>query len=467
MADPSMPSAAPRPEGSLPPRSAELGALVRLALPAVATQLAQMGMGVLDTVMAGRVSAEDLAGVALGGNVIWPTMLLLMGVLMALTPNIAQLRGEGRREAVGPLVHQGFWMALLLGGLILLLIDQAPKLYHLLGADPKVIPYAERYLDAARWGLPGIMFYFVGRYLCDGMGDTRPAMYVAVFALGLKGLLNWVFIFGHWGAPALGGAGCGLAMAITMWFEAAAMLWLLGRLPAVRGTNLFTRPRGPAWGTLGQLLRLGTPIGLASFFEMAAFSLVTLLVARFGATAVAAQQIAFSVNGIIFMLPMGLGIAATIRIGHALGEGRPEAARRAAEVAIAAAVGVGIAAALILLGAREGIAHLYTREGDVALLSATLLLFVAVYIIVDSAQATAMGALRGYKDTRGPMLIAFGGYWLFALPLGTALGLGWVPGIEALGVYGFWIGLSLGLALVAGGLLWRLLRRSHRATLPA
>jgi MATE family multidrug resistance protein len=292
-------------------------------------------------------------------------------------------------------------------------------------------------------------------------------MYVAVFALGLKGLLNWVFIFGHWGAPALGGAGCGVAMAITMWFEAAAMLWLLGRLPAVRGTNLFTRPRGPAWGTLSQLLRLGTPIGLASFFEMAAFSLVTLLVARFGATAVAAQQIAFSVNGIIFMLPMGLGIAATIRIGHALGEGRPEAARRAAEVAIAAAVGVGIAAALILLGAREGIARLYTREGDVALLSATLLLFVAVYIIVDSAQATAMGALRGYKDTRGPMLIAFGGYWLFALPLGTALGLGWVPGVGALGVYGFWIGLSLGLALVAGGLLWRLLRRSHRATLPA
>ena len=135
--------------------------------------------------------------------------------------------------------------------------------------------------------------------------------------------------------------------------------------------------------------------------------------------------------------------------------------------AIAAAVGIGVAAALILLGAREGIARLYTGEGDVALLSATLLLFVAVYIIVDSAQATAMGALRGYKDTRGPMLIAFGGYWLFALPLGTALGLGWVPSVGALGVYGFWIGLSLGLALVAGGLLWRLYRRSRRATLPA
>lgn len=450
------------PVAPLPSRREELSALARLAAPAVITQLAQMGMGVLDTVMAGRVSAEDLAGVALGGNVIWPTMLLLMGLLMALTPNIAQLRGEGKREAVGPLVHQGFWMALLLGGVILLLIEQAPKLYGLLGADPTVIPFAERYLDGARWGLPGIMFYFVGRYLCDGMGDTRPAMYVAFAALVLKGFLNWIFIFGHLGAPALGGAGCGVAMAITMWFEAFAMLWLLGRIPAVRGTQLFTRPKAPDGKTLASLFRLGLPIGLASFFEMAAFSLVTLLVARFGATAVAAQQIAFSVNGIIFMLPMGLGIAATIRIGHALGEGRSQAARRSAEVAIAAALAIGLAAALALLWANNAIAQLYTREQDVAALGATLLLFVGVYIIVDSAQATAMGALRGYKDTRGPMLIAFAGYWLLALPVGAALGLGWLPGQTPLGVYGFWIGLSLGLAVVATGLLWRLRRRSQR-----
>ncbi|MEE4361404.1 MAG: MATE family efflux transporter, partial [Pseudomonadales bacterium] len=460
----SEPSVMPGPPESpdtpaIAPTGRELLALVRLGAPVVAAQLAQMGMGVLDTLMAGRVGAEDLAGVALGGNVIWPAMLLLMGILMAITPTVSRLHGAGRTADIGEVMRQGAWMALVLGGVVLLLVAQAERIYVAIGADPAILPYAVRYVSLASLGLPGVMFYFLARYLCDGLGDTRPAMLVAFIALGLKGLLNWILVFGHLGAPALGGAGCGLSTAIVMWFECLAMLAIVSLPRYRRPTALFARFSWPDRQRITNLIRLGVPIGLTSFFEIAAFSMITLLVARLGADAVAAQQIAFSINGVVFMLPMGLGMAATIRIGHALGADRFDAARHSARTAMAASLGIGLVAAVLLATTRNGIVGLFTREAEVAALGARLILFVALYIVVDSLQATSIGALRGYKDTRVPMLVALLGYWIVALPVGSSLGLGWIgPG---LGVYGFWIGLATGLAVVAIGLGWRL----HRITL--
>lgn len=450
----------PEPEPASP--VLEIGRLARLAAPVLLAQCAQMGMGLLDTVMAGRVSADDLAGVALGGNVIWPTMLLLMGILMALTPTISQLHGAGRTAEVGEVVRQGVWVALVLGAATLLIVSGADFVYRLLETDPEITPYAMAYVDTARWGLPGVMLYSVLRYLCDGIGDTRPAMYVALLALLLKGLLNWVFVFGNLGQEALGGAGCARSTVIVMWFEFAAMFAVV-LLPRYRlPTGLFARFSLPDPRRIGELVRLGMPIGLTSFFEITAFAMVTLLVARFGATSVAAQQIAFTTNGMIFMIPMGLGVAATIRIGHALGAGRPRAARRTTVVAIGTSLAIGVLAALSLALGNEGLVALFTNDPEVAALGAQLILFVALYVIVDNAQATTIGALRGYKDTRVPMLVALMGYWLVALPLGMTLGFGWVG--EAMGVYGFWIGLASGLTAVALPLLWRLDRLSRRGT---
>lgn len=439
---------------------AELVRLTTIGAPVVAAQLAQMGMGLVDTLMLGRVSAGDLAGAALGGNVIWPAMILLMGVLMAVTPTVSQLHGAARTREVGEVIRQGVWIALVIAVLIVGVLSQAERVYTAVGADPQAIPFAVRYVEVARWGLPGVMFYFLFRYLCDGLGQTRPAMYVAFAALGLKSLLNWLFVFGQFGLPALGVAGCALSTAITMWFECFAMLAVVS-LPRFRApTLLFERFSPPDLARISQLVRLGAPIGLTAFFEMACFSLATLLVARFGIVSVAAQQIAYSINGIVFMLAMGLGVAATIRVGYETGAGRPAIARRAAFVALGTAITVGVVAAIILSMGNRSIAGAFTTDPDVAALASKLVLFVALYIIVDNAQATAIGALRGYKDTRAPMLIALVGYWGMALPLGAALGFGWLG--TALGVYGFWIGLATGLAFVAAALSWRLFRLSQR-----
>ena len=456
------PDTAPHAPATAPESSLqEVLLLVRLGAPVVAAQMAQMGMGLLDTLMAGRVGAEDLAGVALGGNVIWPVMLLLMGVLMALTPTVSQLHGAGRTRETGEVVRQGLWIALLLGVLTVLLVSGAEHVYRALGAEETIIPYAVAYVETARWGLPGVMFYFVFRYLCDGIGRTRPAMYVALSALALKGVLNWIFVFGNLGFEAMGGRGCALSTVIVMWYEFIAMLCIVA-LPRYRiPTGVFERFSRPDFRRIGELFRLGVPIGLTSFFEIAAFSMVTLLVARFGAASVAAQQIAFSTNGVIFMIPMGIGVAATIRVGYELGAGRPAAARRAAVVAMAASLGFGLLAAAGLAFGNEAIVSLFTREQDVAELAAQLILFVALYIVVDNAQVTTIGALRGYKDTRVPMLVALLGYWIIGLPVGSALGFGWIG--APMNVYGFWIGLAVGLTIVALVLGWRLQKLSLRA----
>lgn len=426
-----------------------------LGSPIVLALFFQMSMGVLDTIMAGRVSAADLAGVALGGNVLWPVLLLLNGTLMALTPTVAQQFGAGHLRETGETARQGFWVAVVVAVLAIALVVNAGPFYRLIGADPAAVAITTGYLTAIAFGLPGFLFYLVLRCFCDGLGRTMPAMIVAAGALALKLLLNWVLIYGHFGFPALGGVGCGYATAVVMWFQALAML-LIVRLPAFRASDLFERFSWPDWSRVAALMRLGVPIGLTSFFEVAAFSMVTLLISRFGAEYVAGHQIAMSTNAMAFMIPLGIGMAATIRVGHELGAANRPGARRAAAVAMGASLGFAvIAAALIALG-NEAIAGFASYEVEVARLASGLILFVSVFLIVDSAQATAVGALRGYKDTRAPMLIALFGFWGIALPLGAVLGFGWIG--APLGVFGFWIGLAVGLAVVAillGMRLWR------------
>jgi multidrug resistance protein, MATE family len=434
---------------------AELRRLVVLGSPLVLALFFQMSMAVLDTIMAGRVSAADLAGVALGGNVLWPVLLLLNGTLMALTPTIAQLHGGGHTRDVGEVVRQGVWVALIIAVLAVALVTNAGPFYRWIGADPGAVAVTTGYLSAVALGLPGFLFYIVLRCFCDGLGRTVPAMVVAGCAVAIKLVLNWVLIYGHFGFPALGGVGCGYATAVVMWFQALAML-IVVRHRVFSLSGLFERFSWPDRARIGALMRLGVPIGLTSFFEVAAFSMVTLLISRFGAEFVAGHQIAMTTNGMAFMIPLGIGMAATIRVGHELGAGRRDGARRAGATAMAASLGFAIVAATLIVLGNDVIASVASREPGVASLAANLILFVSLFLIVDSAQATAVGVLRGYKDTRVPMIVALFGFWGVALPLGAALGLGWF-GLD-LGVYGFWIGLSVGLAVVSvllGVRLWR------------
>ncbi len=438
--------------------AAELKALSVLAAPIILTQLSHMGMSAVDAVMAGRVSPVDLAGVALGTSFYWPGLLLLSGIVMSVTPTVSQMHGGGQASEAGVVVRQALWIALIGGLLLAVPMQFAEAGYRLIGVDPAAIPVASAYIGAMSFGLVPILGFFVLRYLCDGLSWTRPAMVVALCALGLKVPLNYLFVYGGFGVPAMGGVGCGVSGAIVMWGELIAMVAIV-RYSRVRDLGVLARFSWPDPAIVWRLLKLGVPIGVALFFEVAVFSVVTLLVGHLGVDAVASHQIASNVGGVAFMIPLALGMAATIRVGYSIGARDYAGARRSAFVALGASLAFALVAAVAVFTLREDIAGLYTKDPEVISAAAGLLLLVALYQFVADTQVTAVGALRGYKDTRAPMLTAAFAYWVIGLPLGAALGFG-IGGVAALGVTGFWIGLVAGLAVAAVMLVWRLWRLS-------
>ncbi|HEX7037162.1 MAG TPA: MATE family efflux transporter [Pseudomonadales bacterium] len=427
---------------------AELAHLLRLALPIVVTQLSQMGMGVADTIMAGRYGAIDLAGVALGANVFWPTVMLLAGVIMAVVPSVSQLHGAGRHAGAGEVVRQALWIAVAGGALLILLYRNTPPLLAALGVDPQAIPVAGAYLDALSWGVLPLLGYFALRYLCEGMSWTTPAMVVAFVGLLAKIPLNYLFIYGAGPLPAMGGVGCGWASALVMWLELLVLVAVVAN-SRIRLTGLFSRVSRPAPAQILRLLKLGVPIGLTIFLEFSLFSLVTLLIGRLGVNAVAAHQIATNVGGLTFMVPMAIGTAVAVRVGYNVGAGRLDDARRSGWVALGVALAFALIVGTLLYLFRGAIAGLYSNDSAVTAVAMELMVFVAVYQLVDDTQVTAMGALRGFKDTRTPLVIALFAYWAVGFPVGMTLGFGWVELPAFVGVRGFWVGLSLGLCVAA------------------
>jgi MATE family multidrug resistance protein len=412
----------------------------------VATQFFIMATGFLDTAMAGHYASVDLAGVALGGNVMWPVFMLMSGLNMALTPMVAHFRGEKNVHLMGGLVRQGLWLALFSSVFIILVITNADPLFRIFNVDSEAADVANRYLMAAAWGIPGVMLYVTLRYVCEGLGHTIEPMLIAAFALVVNGVLNYVLIYGLFGFPEMGGEGCGWATAITMWSELVLMLFLVTK-PWFRETGLIATFEWLHFGNLMSILKVGLPIGLTMFLEMAVFSVIAFFIGSIGVTALAAHSIAGNINWATFVIPMSLGSAISIRVGYFVGARDYDYARQIAKLAFQISLAYAIFASIMLIAGRHLIVTIYSTDLPVIEVASTLLIIVALYQIVDCTQATMIGALRGYKDTRVPMVYSFIGYWVIAMPIGVALGFGYFG--EPLGVYGFWSGMAVGLALVS------------------
>ncbi|MDA7590185.1 MATE family efflux transporter [Pseudomonadales bacterium] len=436
----------------------ELNVLLRLSAPMIATQFFIMGMGFVDTAMSGQYSSLDLAGVAMGGVILWPLFMLFAGVLTALTPMVSQHVGGGRRLAVGALIQQGIWVAMIFGVILFLLVRISEPLLILFDVAPEAVSIAMAYLKAASWGCPAVMLYVTLRYACEGLGQTLLPMLIAGTTLPINAGLNYVLIYGLFGAPELGGEGCGWATAITMWFELGVMLLVIRR-PWLRNTGLFERVLKPKLATIKSILQVGLPIGMTMFLEMTVFSLVSLLVGSIGIAAIGANTIGSNLNWFVFVIPMALGSAASIRVGYHVGAKDYALAAKVARLSVLISATYAFLASLVLVLGREVLPRIYTSDPAVLALTAEVLLIVAAYQFFDCTQATMIGALRGYKDTQYPMIISIIGYWLIALPVGTILGwglLGW-----NLGVLGFWIGLGCGVGFVALFAIVRLYRTSR------
>ncbi|CUX96904.1 MATE family efflux transporter [Candidatus Doolittlea endobia] len=423
--------------------------LLALAIPVILTQVSQTAMGVVDTIMSGSVSPADMAAVAVGTSIWLPIILFGHGLLLALTPVIAQLKGSGRRECIAHQVHQSFWLALSTSLVIMILLYNSHRIIgYMHSVEPILAEKAVAFLRYLMWGAPGYLFFQVLRCQYEGLSRTIPGMVISFLGLVINIPINYIFIHGKLGIPALGGVGCGVATASVYWI----MFLLLGaythRVNALRGFCLSSGWKKPDPVALKRLFILGLPVALALFFEVTLFALVALLIAPLGIVAVAGHQIALNFSSLMFVLPLSISVAATIRIGYRLGQGDVEQARISAWSSLMIGVTMACFTALFTSLLREHIALLYNDNPGVVSMASHLILLAAIYQISDSIQVIGSGVLRGYKDTRSIFFITFIAYWLLGLPCGYVLALtNWLR--PAMGPSGFWFGFIIGLTFSA------------------
>lgn len=424
----------------------ETGALMRLALPIVAVQVGMMAMGVVDTLMVGRVSAAALAAVAVGNIFVFGVVALGLGTLMALDPLVAQAVGADDQPAVARAVQRGLVLSGLLAAVLSAALLPGELILGFLRQPDEIVPLAAAY---ARANIPGVfpfLAFAMLRQSLQALGRIAPIVATVVAANAVNVLLNWILVFGHLGSPALGAVGTGWATSLSRLFMAGALLTLAWRdlRPALRPWRAESFRPAP----LARMLWLGLPIGIQVQLEYGAFGLIALLMGRLGTVAVAAHQVALNLASLTFMVPLGVSAAAAVRVGQAVGRNDAAGTRAAARSALAIGAGFMTITASLFLLAPQLLARVYTPDMTVVLLAASLIPIAGVFQVFDGLQAVAAGVLRGWGDTRTPMLANLVGFWLIGTPVSLYLGFG-----AGYGPRGLWWGLVVGLAVVAGALL--------------
>ncbi len=436
---------------------------LRLGVPVVLVQLSQTSMTFVDTLMVGRLGNRELASVSLGNSVFFPVTVTLLGFLLATGPMVSQAFGAGRPKAIGRSLRQGLWMATVLAIPCFLVVRGAPDVLLLIGQDPRTVELSAGYLNAVSWGSLPLLWFGALRAFVEAVSRPRVVTVSAAGGVALNVVANYVLMFGKAGFPALGVRGCGWATTIVYWAMFAALLLYTRSEKDFQGYRLFSRLGTPDPEYFKELLRLGWPISVSLGVEVWFFSASALLMGLLGVVALSAHEIAIRCASFAFMVPLGLAIAASVRVGQAAGRGDLEGARRAGLAGLMLGGAVMGLSAIVFLTAPRWIISLFRDvqhpdNQQVVELAVTLLAVAALFQISDGIQVAAMGALRGLKDTRGPMLIAFLSYWVIGIGTGTFLGFA-----QDWGGAGIWWGLVTGLTTSAILLTRRFLRKTSAA----
>jgi len=433
----------------------EVRALGRLAAPLVIGQMSQVGMGLTDTIMAGHLGTLDLAAVAIGSTVWLPVYLTCLGLFMAVSPMVATHHGAGRWVQIGRVYGQSLWLALACGACAVPATLGLGSVLGPFGIDARIVPTSAAYLEAVSWGMPGACLFMAARFLHEGSGQTRMVMYVQLVALAANALGNYVFMYGALGVPGMGAVGAGWSTALVFWLEGIALAAAAMRGRYFAPGTIAAGLGAPDWAMLRGLLGLGIPIAMSVLMEVGMFTGVSLLMGTLGAVAVAGHQVALNYAAFMFMIPLGVSLAATVRVGQAQGRGDRPGARLAGVVGMGVATSAMAVSACIMLLLPGPIVGIYTRDPQVHAVAMDLLYLAAAFQLSDGLQVSAAGALRGLKDTKRPMAITFVAYWIIGLPVAYALGIS-----NALGPGGLWWGLVAGLTAAAVALAWRFYRLS-------
>ncbi len=426
--------------------------LTQILLPILLTQLGMFSMNFFDTTMSGKYSENDLAGVAIGSSFWIPVFTGLSGILLSITPIIAQLNGANQKKEIGKTVIQGIYAAICISVLVFLLgILLLNPLLNKMDLDPSVRKIAFDFLKGISLGIVPLFIYNVLRSYMEALGKTRVTMFITLSALPINILCNYLFIFGKLGFPELGGAGAGYASAITYWVILCLAIVVIKRQSPFNEYLLFSQWVRLDFQKWKEMLIIGIPIGLSIFFETSIFSAVTLFMSEYSTVVIASHQSAINFASFLYMIPLSISMALTIVVGYETGAKRFIDAKSYSYIGIALALLLACLYGVLLFSLRLPIASIYTDNPDVLALTSHFLLYAVFFQLSDAVQAPVQGALRGYKDVNITFIMSLISYWVVGLPLGYSL-----AKYTSLGPFGYWVGLITGLTVGAVTLTTRL-----------
>lgn len=439
----------------------EIGATVRLALPMIFAQLSAMAPNVVDAVLAGHQGAHTQASVVTGVN-IWVLALVFgLGTMMSVPPTVAQLDGAGRRGEVGAIFHQALYIAWVLGALMTFAVWHASPLMALFGVVESMRADVTAFLHAICFAAPALTTYFALRGLSEGLSMPRPSMYFSFGGLLILAPLGYVLMYGKLGFPVMGARGSGIATAIVLWLETIGFAIYIFNHRNYRDLNLRQRMAKPELKKIGQLLNIGLPMAVTLLMEAGMFVAVALMIGRLGETVTASHHVALNVASVAFMVPLGLSMAITVRVGNAAGRRDIKGVRYAGMSGIALVLVTQFVSSGIMLLLPGPIASLYTNDPAVIAMASQLLILAGFFQFSDGIQVASNGALRGLKDTRVPMGITMFAYWGVGVPVGW-----WLAFPHDMGARGMWMGLIAGLSMAAILLFLRFWRSSATGRWP-
>ncbi|WP_442893693.1 MATE family efflux transporter [Bradyrhizobium sp. AZCC 1699] len=430
----------------------ELAETLKLAVPIALTQLGQIAMMTTDIALIGRLGSEAMAAAALAHTVFFVSFTFGMGLVSAVAPLAAQAFGARNPHLIRRSLRVGMWAAFLMSLPMMALSFYGEPILLMLGQAPTAARLAQEYLLGLTWSVLPALWFMAIRGFMSAVNRPEPILWITLAAIPANALLVYLLLYGAFGLPQLGLFGAGLATSIVNLGTFLAGLWFAARRRPFRKFQILGHFWHVDWKLMRQLVVIGAPISLSFLLEYGLFGAAGLLMGIISTTALAAHQIALQVAAILFMVPFGIGMAATVRVGHAIGRGDAGAVRRAGYVATWLGIVLAAILTLAVVISRFGIAEIFLGENTdaTAELSATLLLVGSTFFIADAIQTIAAGSLRGMNDTRVPLLFAILSYWLIGFACAWWLGF-WT----SLGAVGVWSGLSVGTAVYAVLLLLR------------
>lgn len=412
-----------------------------ILIPILITQVSMYAMNFFDTIMSGRAGASDLAGVAIGSSIWTPISMWIVGILMALSPIVAQMIGAREDKKIPFVVQQGIWLSVILAvGIIIIGFIAINPVLELMDLEARVQHVAKFYLISIGTGVLPLFVYNLLRCYIDALGHTKTSMMILLISTPINIVLNYIFIFGKLGVPAFGGIGAGIASSLTYFIMMFLSIWIVHTIRPFREHKIFKKVVKPSVKEWVEMMKIGVPIGSSIFFETSIFSAVTFLLSVYSTYTIAAHQAAINFASLLYMIPLSISMALTIAVGFEVGAKRLQDAKTYAYTGIGVGMFISIVSGAIIFLLDDQVAFLYSEEKEVLELTKQFLYYAIFFQFADGIAAPIQGVLRGYKDVNITFWLSLVSYWLIGLPSG------WIfANYTSLDAFGYWLGLIIGL----------------------